>query len=130
MSSKTHIMVVDDDPDLVESVSMKLAGNQDYRITKAYDGVDAFEKIKQEKPDLVLLDVMMPRKNGYELCNELKKDPQYKDIMVVLLTAVADNVQSTTYTHMDGKSTLADDYIAKPIDLDKLAEIVRDNLGR
>jgi DNA-binding response OmpR family regulator len=50
--------------------------------------------------------------------------------MVVLLTAVADNVQSTAYTHMDGKSTLADDYIAKPIDLDKLTEIVRDNLGR
>ena len=129
MSGKTHIMVVDDDPDLVESVCMKLSTG-DYRITKAYDGMDAFEKIKQEKPDLVLLDVMMPRKNGYELCNELKNDPQYKDIMVVLLTAVADNVPSTSYTHLDGKSTLADDYIAKPIDLDKLSEIVRDNLAR
>jgi CheY-like chemotaxis protein len=73
---------------------------------------------------------MMPRKNGYELCNELKKDPGYKDIAVVLLTAVADSVPSTSYTHLDGKSTLADDYIAKPIDLDKLLSIVKDNLGR
>jgi two-component system, OmpR family, alkaline phosphatase synthesis response regulator PhoP len=129
MSSKQHILVVDDDPDLVEMVSMKLA-TYDYRITKAYDGQDAYEKIQKEKPDLVILDVMMPRKSGYELCNELKNDPQYKDIAVVLLTAVADNVPTSSYTHLDGKSTLADDYIPKPIDLDKLDEIVKDNLAR
>lgn len=129
MSAKQHILVVDDDPDLVESVSMKLA-TFDYRISKAYDGQDAFEKIQQEKPDLVILDVMMPRKNGYELCNQLKTDPQYKDIPVVLLTAVADNVPTSTYTHLDGKTTLADDYIPKPIDLEKLSEIVKDNLLR
>lgn len=129
MSSKQHILVVDDDPDLVEMVSMKLASH-DYRVSKAYDGQDAFEKIQKEKPDLVLLDVMMPRKDGYELCKELKTDPRYKDISVVLLTAVADNVPTSTYTHLDGKSTLADDYIPKPIDLDKLDAIVKENLAR
>lgn len=127
MSKQPYIMVVDDDPDLVEAVSMKLA-SYDYRIGKAYDGQDAFEKIQQEKPDLLVLDVMMPRKNGYELCNQLKTDPNYKDITVVLLTAVADNVPTTSYTHLDGKSTLADDYIAKPVDLEKLSEIVKDYL--
>lgn len=129
MSNKQLILVVDDDPDLVDSVSMKLEANN-FRIDKAYDGVEALEKIKQEKPDLVLLDVMMPRKDGYQLCAELKGDPQFKDIAVVLLTAVADNVPTTSYTHHDGKTTPADDFIPKPIDLDKLLGIVQDNLVR
>ena len=127
MAENKLILVVDDDPDLVESVSMKLE-SESYRVNKAYDGVEALEKIKAERPDLVILDVMMPRKNGYELCDELKKSDDYKDIVVVLLTAVADAVTSTNYTHMDGKTTLADDYIPKPIELDRLMAIVNENL--
>jgi DNA-binding response OmpR family regulator len=127
MSDKKLIMVVDDDPDLVESVAMKLE-SQNFRVAKAYDGVEAWEKIKAERPALLILDVMMPRKNGYELCDEIKKSEEYKEIVVVLLTAVADAVTSTNYTHMGGKTTLADDYIPKPIDLDKLMGIVKDNL--
>ncbi len=126
MSDKL-ILVVDDDPDLVESVSMKLE-SESYRVDKAYDGVEAMERIKENRPDLVILDVMMPRKNGYQLCDELKKSDEYKDIVVLLLTAVADAVKSTSYTHQDGRNTLADDYIPKPIELDKLMEMVRDNL--
>ena len=128
MSNKQVIMVVDDDPDLVESVSMKLESLA-YRVIKAYDGAEAWEKIKNEQPDLLILDVMMPRKNGYELCSELKNHTLYKDIVVILLTAVADAVNSTNFTHQDGRNTLADDYIPKPIDLDKLMEIVEDNLN-
>ena len=127
MTDKKLVMVVDDDPDLVESVAMKLESNN-FRVTKAYDGVEALEKIKAERPALVILDVMMPRKDGYTLCDELKKSEETKDIVVVLLTAVAAAVSSTNYTHMGGKTTLADDYIPKPIDLDKLMEIVKDNL--
>jgi CheY-like chemotaxis protein len=127
MSNDKLILVVDDDPDLVESVSMKLE-SEGLQVAKAYDGVEAWDRIKDEKPDMLILDVMMPRKNGYELCDEIKKDDKFKDITVLLLTAVADAVPSTTYTHMDGKTTLADDFIPKPIDLDNLMEIVRDNL--
>jgi two-component system alkaline phosphatase synthesis response regulator PhoP len=127
MSEKKHILVVDDDPDLVESVSMKLE-SEAYIVEKAYDGLEAWDKIKEDRPDLIILDVMMPRKNGYELCDELKKSETYKDIVIVLLTAVADAVTSTSYTHMDGKTTLADDFIPKPIDLDRLMEIVKENL--
>jgi len=127
MSNDKLILVVDDDPDLVESVSMKLE-SEGFQVAKAYDGVEAWDRIKDEKPQMLILDVMMPRKNGYELCDEIKKDDQFKDITVLLLTAVADAVPSTTYTHMDGKTTLADDFIPKPIDMDKLMEIVRDNL--
>lgn len=129
MSDKQLILVVDDDPDLVDSVSRKLEANN-YRISKAYDGVEAWTRIREETPDLILLDVMMPEKDGYQLCDELKKDPQFKDIIVVLLTGVADRVADTKYTHQSGKTTLADDYIAKPIDLDKLVAMVKDNLVR
>ena len=125
MANDKLILVVDDDPDLVEAVSMKLE-SENYRVVKAYDGIEAWEKIKEEIPDLVLLDVMMPRKNGYDVCDEIKNDPQYKNITVLLLTAVADAVPDTSYTHMDGKTTLADDFIPKPIDLDKLMEIVKE----
>jgi len=127
MSAQKHILVVDDDPDLVEALAMKLA-SKDFRVTKAYDGVEAWEKIRADKPDLMILDVMMPRKNGYQLCDEIKADPQYKTIAVILLTAVADAVTTTSYTHHDGKKTLADDYVPKPIDLDKLVAMVNDNL--
>ena len=125
MTEKQLILVVDDDPDLVESVSMKLE-SENYRVAKAYDGVEAMDRIKQERPELIILDVMMPRKNGYTLCDELKTSEEYRDISVVLLTAVAEAVTSTSYTHMDGKNTLADDYIPKPIELDRLMEIVKD----
>ena len=124
MSDKRLVLVVDDDPDLVEAVSMKLE-SENYRIAKAYDGIQAWEKIKEEKPALVILDVMMPKKDGYQMCEEIKQDPQYKDITVVLLTAVGSAVTSTNYTHRGGRTTLADEYIPKPIDLDKLMEIVK-----
>lgn len=127
MSDKQLILVVDDDTDLVEALAMKLE-SENFGVAKAYDGVEGFEKIKAQRPDLVILDVMMPRKDGYQLCDELKGDEEYKEIPVILLTAVADAVNSTNYTHMGGKTTLADDYIPKPIDLDKLMEIVKDSL--
>jgi len=125
MSDEKLVLVVDDDPDLVEAVSMKLE-SENFQVAKAYDGIQAWEKIKEEKPALIVLDVMMPKKNGYEVCDEIKKDPDYKDITVVLLTAVGSAVTSTSYTHRGGRTTLADEYIPKPIDLDKLMEIVKD----
>jgi two-component system alkaline phosphatase synthesis response regulator PhoP len=129
MNNKQLILVVDDDPDLVDSISVKLEANN-FRTMQAYDGIQAWEKIRQEKPDLVILDVMMPNKDGYTVCSEIKQDPQFKDIAVVLLTAVVDAMPTTSYTHHDGKTTPADDFISKPIDLDKLLDIVKENLMR
>jgi two-component system alkaline phosphatase synthesis response regulator PhoP len=127
MSDKQLILVVDDDTDLVEALSMKLE-SENFSVAKAYDGIEGFDKIKAERPDLVILDVMMPRKDGYKLCDELKNDDEYKSIPIILLTAVTDAINSTNYTHMGGKTTLADDFIPKPIDLDMLLEIVKDTL--
>ena len=128
MSEKKLVLVVDDDPDLVEAVCLKLE-SEDFRVAKAYDGIQAWQRIKEERPDLIILDVMMPKKNGYQVCDEIKKDPEYKDITVVLLTAVGDAVTSTSYTHWDGKTALAEEFIPKPIDLDNLMDIIKDYLG-
>lgn len=123
MADAKYVLVVDDDPDLVETVSMNLEA-KGYEVGKAYDGLEAQDSIKSRRPDAIVLDVMMPRKNGYELCEELKNDPQYKDIPVLMLTAVGSAVSSTTYTHQDGMQLLADDYLPKPVDMDKLVNLV------
>jgi len=68
--------------------------------------------------------VMMPRKNGYVLCSELKKSKETKEIPIILLTAVGEAVPSTTYSHADGKATEAEDYIAKPVDAQELVESI------
>jgi CheY-like chemotaxis protein len=121
--SKKYVLVVDDDPDLVETVGMMLE-SKGCEVGRAYDGVEAEQSIKARRPDLIVLDVMMPRKDGYVLCAELKADKATRDIPIVLLTAVGEAVPTTRYTHADGMSTEADDYIAKPIDTESLWRVV------
>jgi len=120
---KKYILVVDDDPDLVETLAMMLE-SKGCEVGRAYDGIEGEESIKERRPDLVILDIMMPRKDGYVLCGELKADEKTRDIPIVLLTAVGEAVPTTSYTHADGMSTEADDYIAKPIDTEGLWEVV------
>jgi len=71
--SKKYIVIVDDDPDLVETVGMLLE-SKGYEVGKAYDGIEGEEVIKKRRPDVLILDVMMPRKDGYQLCKELKSN--------------------------------------------------------
>jgi len=126
--SKKYILVVDDDPDLVETISMMLEG-KGYEVGKAYDGIEGEESIKKRQPDVLILDVMMPRKDGYKLCDELKSNKWTQDIPIILLTAVGDAVTSTGYSHADGLSTQADEYIPKPVDAAYLVETVEGLLG-
>jgi two-component system alkaline phosphatase synthesis response regulator PhoP len=113
MSANKRILVVDDEPDFASIVQGNLE-REGFDVEVAYNGVEGLEKIQSNPPDAIVLDVMMPEKDGYKLCQELKADPQYADIPVILLTAVASHVTSTRYSHADGMSTEADDYIAKP----------------
>jgi DNA-binding response OmpR family regulator len=121
--SKKYVLIVDDDPDLVETVAMMLE-SKGYEVGKAYDGVEGEESIKERRPDLLVLDVMMPRKDGYKLCAELKADSKTKDIPIILLTAVGEAVPTTSYTHAQGMSTEAEEYIPKPVDTKTLVEAV------
>lgn len=113
------ILIVDDDPDLVEAVSTILE-SKGYAAVAAYGGVEGVAKAKSESPDLIVLDVMMPDKDGYEVCKELKADAKYRSIPILLLTAVVSKISSTKYTQQMGIETEADDYVDKPVEPDEL----------
>jgi DNA-binding response OmpR family regulator len=109
------ILIVDDDPDLVEAVTMILESKK-YDVAAAYGGLEGLEKAKTEKPDLIVLDVMMPDKDGYAVCKEMKADPKLSKIPILLLTAVVSKIPTTHYTQQMGMETEADDYMDKPVE--------------
>lgn len=124
MSDKKKILLVDDDPDFVEAVKVIVeSGGYDVRV--AYDGKEGLEAVAEEKPDLIVLDVMMPVMNGHEACNELKKNSATAEIPVILLTAVAERVTTSTYTHRDMLESDAEDYMPKPVEPAELLERIK-----
>lgn len=125
----TKILVVDDDPDMVEATSLILKSKR-YDVIAAYGGIEGLEKAKAEKPDLIVLDVMMPDKDGYTVCKELKADPALCDIPVLLLTAVVSHISTTRYSHQMGMETEADDYIDKPVEPEELVKRIETLLSR
>ncbi|MHC4696071.1 MAG: response regulator [Planctomycetota bacterium] len=85
------VLVIDDDENIVKFLSVALREN-DYEPVSACDGVDGFEKVEAEKPDLIILDVMMPKRTGFVLFKRLRKNDEYKNIPVMMLTGVADSL--------------------------------------
>ena len=128
MSDKKRILVVDDEPDFAEIVQGNLE-REGYDVEVAYNGVEGWQKVVANPPHAIVLDVMMPEKDGYQLCSELKRDEKYRDIPIVLLTAVASHVTSTRYSHADGMSTEADDYLPKPASAADITESIKGLLG-
>jgi len=125
----SKILIVDDDPDLVEAVTMILE-SKDYDVIAAYGGNEGLEKAKTEGPDLIVLDVMMPDKDGYAVCKELKAEPKYREIPILLLTAVVSKISTTRYTQQMGLETEADDYIDKPVEPAELVRRIEILLGK
>ena len=103
------ILIADDEPDILEILKFNL-DNEGYEVITAKDGDEAIEKARRTKPDLVILDVMMPKKNGVEVCQVLRGQPAFNETLIIFLTAVNDEG-----THIKGLETGADDYISKPI---------------
>ena len=103
------ILVVDDEPDIVEFISYNLR-SKGYQIVTANDGIEAVRKAKEFKPDLVLLDVMMPNKDGMQALKEMRQTPGLENIAIIFLTALSDEK-----SEIEGLKLGADDYIAKPI---------------
>jgi two-component system alkaline phosphatase synthesis response regulator PhoP len=117
------VLLVDDDVEFCEAAELLLQSKA-YQVVLAHDGKAGLEKARAEKPDLVILDVMMPEMNGYDVCVVLKADPELKNIPVILLTAVDQAIFKTTYTQHMGFMTEADDYVAKPVESDELVKRV------
>jgi len=126
--AKAKILVVDDEPDIVDMLKMSLE-NASYAVVEAYDGIEAIEKAKAEKPDAIILDLMMPKKDGFETCKELKKDPEMSDIPVLVLTAIGQEISHTRYAKSMGLDLESDDFIPKPVDPNLLLKRLENFLG-
>ena len=117
------ILLVDDDADFVEATRIILE-NKSYDVAVAYDGKAGLRKVETEQPNLIILDVMMPEIDGYEVCAKLKSDPHYGHIPILLLTAVGEAISTTKYTKEMGMKIEADDYVPKPVEPMDLVERV------
>ena len=122
--SKGRILVVDDEIYIVHILDFSL-GMEGYEVITALDGEQALEKARSEKPDLIVLDIMMPKLDGYETCKQLKAEAGTKDIPVILLSAKGRNVDQKI-----GFEVGADDYITKPFSPRKLVERINAILGQ
>jgi DNA-binding response OmpR family regulator len=117
--SQKKILIVDDEVDLVETIRFPLE-NEGFTVLVSYNGEDALNKARKEKPDLIILDIMLPKLDGYKVCRLLKFDERYKHIPILILTAKIQEKDKIL-----GKETGADEYITKPFDLDELLEKVK-----
>ncbi len=104
-----QILIADDEPDILEIIRYNLE-KEGYEVITAKDGNEAIEKAKEFYPDLIILDIMMPRKNGVEVCQILRTQPSFQDTLIIFLTAMSDES-----SQIKGLETGADDYISKPI---------------
>ena len=122
MSTEPTILVVDDNRDNVEILRMFLE-SRGYRVASAEDGSSALAKVDEVQPQLVLLDVMMPGMDGWQVCRTIKNHPDHARTKVVMVTAKGDFEDK-----FEGMRAGADDYVVKPVDLAELEEKVRRNL--
>lgn len=120
----SRVLVVDDEIHIVKIIAYKLRG-AGLEVISAGDGLEALEKVRTERPDLVLLDIMMPRMDGYQTLEALKGDPATRDIPVFLLT-----VKSREADRQRGWQLGADEYITKPFSPHKLLERIEQALKR
>jgi DNA-binding response OmpR family regulator len=118
MNSK-KILVVDDEADLVETLRFPLE-MEGYHVLVSYNGEDALNQARKENPDLILLDLMLPKLDGYKVCRLLKFDERYKHIPILMLTAKTQEKDKIL-----GTETGANEYITKPFEMDYLLKKVR-----
>lgn len=120
------ILIVDDDPVIRNLLGQILEEFQEsgVRLLTAEHGEAAMESIKREKPDMIFLDVMMPKMNGFEVCDMVKRDPETKDIYIVMLTAKGQEIDK-----QKAKELGSDYYITKPFNIDEILRKVIDILG-
>jgi two-component system alkaline phosphatase synthesis response regulator PhoP len=106
---RKRILIADDEPDILEIVQYNLE-KEGYEVFTAKDGDDALTKARLQKPDLIILDIMMPKRTGVEVCEILRSQPGFKDTLIIFLTAMSDES-----SHIKALETGGDDYVTKPI---------------
>jgi len=120
--AEKKILVVDDEPFILKSLSFVLT-KEGFHIQTATNGVEAMEKIRQQKPDIVFLDIMMPKMNGMEVCRWIRDDPDLRNIYVIILTAKGQEMDREK-----GFSIGADEYMTKPFSPSSVLQRIREIL--
>jgi len=126
MPKQTKILVIDDDQD-VHAVVKKILEPKSYEVISAYDGFEGLRKVVEERPDLIILDVIMPGKHGFDVCHELKTDEKYhffSNIPVLMLTVYPEDREKMHLSMREGMMMEAEDYLQKPVDAKELVKRV------
>jgi len=128
MTQPAKILLVDDDPIFVEATKTILESQ--YQVITAHDGEEGLEKARKEKPDLILLDIIMPAKDGFNVCKQLKKDRQLANTPVIMLTSFAQHKGETDIPVDAGLELEAEGYLEKPVSPEALLQQVRSMLKK
>jgi len=127
MEKRPKILLVDDDLDFVDATKTVLE-SKPYEVIVAYDGDEGLRKAREENPDLILLDIIMPVEDGFTAAEQLKQDPQLSKIPVIMLTSFSSRGQATSIPRGRGFSLEAEDYIEKPVSPEELLDRVNQYL--
>jgi DNA-binding response OmpR family regulator len=114
MTEKAKILLVDDDPDFVDA-TLTVLESEAYDVSVAFDGDEGLAKARAERPDLIILDIIMPTKDGFTVCEQLKSDPDLSNIPVMMLTSFAGRKGETSLAVTRGMMLEAEDYLDKPV---------------
>ncbi len=123
-SDQMRVVCIEDEPEMIDLVRLIL-GRKGFEVIGADGGIEGLEIVKKEKPDLVLLDLMMPDMDGWEVYQQIKADPELRDIPIVVVTAKAQSIDKVLGLHI----AKVDDYITKPFGPQELLESVEKILG-
>lgn len=118
--NSNKILIVDDEPNILVPLEF-LMSQQGYEVSKATNGVEALQKVEQFRPSIVILDVMMPVMDGFEVAQKIRENPDYEDLRIIFLTA-----KGTTADKITGYSKGGEAYLTKPFDNDELISIVNE----
>ena len=119
MTPRPTVLIVDDNAQNLELLEVYCEGLEGVNIVTATNGLEAMERVAQDRPDLILLDIMMPKMSGFEVCKQLKSNPETRDIVVVMVTALNETSDVERAAECG-----ADDYLSKPVDRKALVNLV------
>ena len=115
MGQKAKILVVDDDPDIIEAITTILESIDEYDVGTARDGLECIEAVKKDPPDLIILDLLMPRMDGFAVVRELREKPHNGKLPIMILTSVREDASYRRYELETGLAMDVQDYIEKPV---------------
>jgi len=129
MNRQPVVMVVDDDPDILDAITTILS-TQPYSLVTSRDGLECLDKVRAQMPDLMILDLLMPKMDGFAVVRELRGNPKYSAIPILILTSVREDASRRRYELETGLAMDVQDYVEKPISPQELLDRVKNLLAK